>query len=84
MDPVLAKRRTNVYDVGPSLNQHRRKVSCSPEFNNRSVFKREINRPVLDETQDRGILFMNKINISGQKIAVYDMEGRDLQNRTLF
>ena len=26
IDPALAKRRSNVYDVGPSLHQHRRNV----------------------------------------------------------
>ena len=30
----LAKRRSNIYDVGPSLKQHRRNASFSPESKN--------------------------------------------------
>ena len=34
IDPVLAKRRSNVYDVGLSPKQNRRNDSFSPESNN--------------------------------------------------
>ena len=51
IDPALAKRRSNVYDLGPSLHQHRRNVLCSPELNNiAGVCKREILRVTVGST----------------------------------
>ena len=51
IDPALAKRRTNVYNVGPSLHQHRRNVSCSPELNNiAGVCKCEILKATVGST----------------------------------
>ena len=51
IDPAQAKRRSNVYDVGPSLHQHWRNVSFSPELNNiAGVCKREILKATVGST----------------------------------